>query len=102
MAKVKTMKLPKQVPLWLRRLSLVKAEMKGVRFPRNAEEGFQQMAELSATNLRILREQVRSELPRPSEREVEIATRRLLARLSHAEAEWTRVWKRERARGLGR
>lgn len=100
--KVKNMKLQKQVPRWLRRLHLVKGELKGVRFPRNAEEGLRQVAALSAANLRILREQVRSELPKASEREVEIATRRLLARLSHAEAEWTRAWKRERARCFGR
>lgn len=96
------MKRPKQLPLWLRRLSLVKSELKGVRFPHNAEEGFQQMAALSAASLQMLREQVQSELAGPGDREVEMATRRLLARLARAEAEWTRVWKKERARCFGR
>jgi len=54
------MKQPKQVPLWLRRLRLVKAELKGERFPRNAEEGLRQVAALSAAGRRILRPEVRS------------------------------------------
>ena len=68
---MKYMKQPKQVPLWLRRLGLVKAELKGAHFPRSAEEGLRQVAALSAANLRILRAEVRSApqaLPPPRER----------------------------------
>jgi len=100
--KVKNMKLPNQVPLWLRRLRLVKAELKGMRFPHSAEEGFRQTAALSATSLRILKAEVRSGLAGADEQRLEIATRRLLARLSHADAQRLRVWKRERARCFGR
>ena len=91
-------KPPKQVPLWLRRLQLVKAELKGLRFPHNAEEGFRQAVALSAASLRILRAEVRSSITRGDDRQVQAAIRRLLARLSHADARWTRFWKQERAR----
>ena len=37
-----TVRHPKKIPLWLRRMDLVKAEMKTVRFPRTAREGFRQ------------------------------------------------------------
>jgi hypothetical protein len=43
------MKRSNKVPLWLRRMDLVKAEMKTVRFPHTAQEGFRQCAELSDT-----------------------------------------------------
>ena len=92
---------PKQVPLWLRRLGLVKAELKGVRFPRNAEEGLKQVAALSAASLRILKAEVRSGLPGADERQVQAAFCRLLARLSQAETRWILHWKRERARCFG-
>ena len=42
-----TVRHPKKIPLWLRRMDLVKAEMKTVRFPRTAREGFRQCVELS-------------------------------------------------------
>jgi hypothetical protein len=95
---VKKRKLQRQVPLWLRRLGLVKAELKGMSFPRNAQEGFRQAAALSAISLRLLKAQVRSELTRANRGADEIAMRRLLARFSRADARWIRVWQRERAR----
>ena len=100
--KAKIVKQPGRVPLWLRRLGLVKAELKGVRFPRNAEEGLQQVAALSAASLRILKAEVRSGLPGADERQVQTAICRLLARLSHAEDRWIQHWKMERARCFGR
>ena len=99
---VKKRKLARQVPLWLRRLRLVKADLKGVRFPHNVEEGLRQAAALSAANLRILKAEVRSGLAGADERRIEMATRRLLARLSHADARRKSVWTRERARCFGR
>ena len=100
--KVEKGKLPEQVPLWLRRLGLVKAELKSARFPRNAEEGFREAAALSAAGLRILRAEVHSGLRRVDKMRIETATRRLLARLSHADAQRIPAWKRERARYFGR
>lgn len=86
------MKPPKKVPVWLRRLGQVKAELRGVRFPRTAEEGLQQTAELSATSLRILKTGTRSAPP----------TRILLARMSQADARQSIIWRKERARSFGR
>jgi hypothetical protein len=99
---VEKRKAPKKVPLWLRRLGLVKAELKSVRFPRNAEEAFRETAALSAASLRILQAAVRSGLARADGKRVEMATRHLLARLSHADAQRISTWKRERARCFGR
>lgn len=98
---MKYMKQPKRVPRWLRRLGLVKAELKAAHFPRSAEEGLRQVAALSAANLRILRAEVRSALAGAEESRVESATYQLLARLSRADAQRVSIWKRERARYFG-
>ena len=91
----------KQVPLWLQRLGLVKSELKSVRFPRTAEEGVRQVAALSAVSLRMLEEDVRSAMPRATEKQVRVAMRGLLGRISHAEAQQTGFWQKERARHFG-
>ena len=95
-------KRPQQIPLWLRRLDQVKAELRGVRFPRTAEEGFWQCAELSAAALRLLREEVRKSHPGASEGQVEREMRRLLARFSAVDARWMARWRKERAHYFGR
>ena len=96
------MKRPKQVPLWLRRLDLVKAEMKTVRFPRTAQEGFRQCAELSATARRWFLDSLRQDHPGASAEEIEHERRLLLARFSAAEACRVAKWRKERARYFGR
>lgn len=96
------MKLKKRVPRWLKRLDLVKAELKGVRFPRTAEEGLRQCAMLSTTGLRLLRESIRNSQPGASEEEIEMEMRRLLARFSQADARWVARWRKERALYFGR
>ncbi|MGH7960979.1 MAG: hypothetical protein ACRERD_04005 [Candidatus Binatia bacterium] len=92
------MKSAKEVPLWLRRLDLVKAEMKTVRFPQTAQEGFQQMVMLSETALRWLRQSVKAEHPGASEKKVDLELRRLMARWSAADARWVQRSKKERDR----
>lgn len=92
------MKRPKQPPLWLRRLDLVKAEMKTVKFPRTAEEGFRQCAELSETMRRWFLDSIRQEHPGWSEEQVEHERRLILARSSAAEARRLAKWKKERDR----
>ena len=92
------MKRSKKVPLWLRRLDTVKAEMKTVRFPRNAQDGFRQCAALSETALRWFRQSIRGGHPGASEPEIEEERRLLLARFSAAEARWITKWKKERGR----
>ena len=92
------MKHSRTIPLWLRRLGDVKAEMKTVRFPRTAQEGFRQCAELSETARRWLRQSIQSAHPGVSEEEIEKERIRLLARFSAAETRWIAKWKKERDR----
>jgi hypothetical protein len=40
-----------EVPIWLKRLDLVRNELGGMRFPRSVEEGVNQCAELSAVSM---------------------------------------------------
>src|SRR5438128_6789821 len=60
----RTARNPTKVPLWLRRLDRVKAELKATRFPRTAEEGFRQCIALSTTALRWLRGPSETIIPR--------------------------------------
>lgn len=88
----------RELPLWLRRLDEVKAELKGTRFPRTAQEGFRQCVSLSTTALRWLRDSIRDNHPKASEEQLETERRRLLARLSAAECRWLAEWRKERVR----
>lgn len=85
----------KQPPLWLRRLDLVKAEMKTVKFPRTAAEGFRQMVMLSETARRWFLDSIRQEHPGWSEEQIEQERRLILARFSAAETRWIAKWKEE-------
>jgi hypothetical protein len=76
----KTAQYPKQPPLWLRRLDLVKAELKTVRFPRTAAEGFRQCAMLSETARRWFLDSIRQEHPGWSEVQIEHERRLIFAR----------------------
>lgn len=100
--KTKIVRSPSKLPLWLRRLEQVKAELKAVRFPRTAEEGFQQCMMLSTAAIRWLQDSIRDAHPGASEKEVETERRRLFARLSAAEGRWVAEWRKERARCFGR
>jgi hypothetical protein len=92
------MKRSKNLPLWLRRLDAVKAEMKTVRFPRTAQLGFRQCVELSGTALRWFRQSIRESRPGATDEEIEKERRLLQARFSAAEAHRLTRWKRERGR----
>jgi hypothetical protein len=87
-----------QAPLWLKRLDLVKAELKTVRFPHTAQEGFRQCVELSETALRWFRQSICEAHPGASEEAIEKERCLLLARFSAAEARWIKKWKKERGR----
>ncbi len=89
------MKRSKKAPLWFRRLGLVKAEMKTVRFPGTAQEGFRQCLELSETAQRWFRHSIRDGHPGAREEEIEKERRLLLARFSAAEARRLAKWKKE-------
>lgn len=83
------------VPWWLKRLGLVKAELRGMRFPRTTEEGLRQCAELSAASIGLLREEVRKTLPSGDEESVERETRRLMASFSRIDERWKASWRKE-------
>ena len=90
------MKRQKQAPIWIRRLDLVKAEMRNVRFPKTAQEGLRQCAELSKTANRWVLDSIREDNPGAGEEAIEQARRLLAARLSAAEARHMKRWKKER------
>jgi hypothetical protein len=92
------MKGLRKVPLWLRRINIVKAEMKSVRFPPTAQEGLRQCAKLSATASHWFRESIRADYPGASDEEIEKERRLILARISAAEGRWVAKWKKERGR----
>ena len=95
------MKRSRKVPVWLRRLGTVKAEMKTVRFPRTAQEGFRQCAELSATAERWHRQSIRHADPEADEEGIERQRRLLLARLCVGEARRIAKWNKELSRYFG-
>ena len=74
-------------PVWLRNLHRVREDLQGHRYPRNANEGMRQTAELSAAALKMLEQQN----PRRPLADV-------LARLAHAEQRRRERWQRERER----
>jgi len=92
------MKQSKRVPIWFRRLDLVKAELRTVRFPRTAQEGFRQCIALSETALRWFRESIRDDRPGATGVDIENERRLLLARFSAAESRRATRWKQERGR----
>jgi hypothetical protein len=92
----------RKLPLWLRRLDQVKAELKATRFPRTAEEGYRRCVMLSTTALRWLEDSIRTAQPGASKKAVEAEKRHLLARLSAAQARWLVRWRKERVRYFGR
>jgi hypothetical protein len=93
-----TVRHPKKISLWLRRMDLVKPEMKTVRFPRTAREGFRQCVELSENVRRWFWESIRADHPEASEEEIEKERRLLLARFCAAQARQIAKWKKERDR----
>ena len=79
-------------------MDLVKAEMKTVRFPRTAREGFRQCVELSENVRRWFWESIRADHPEATEEEIENERRLLLARFCAAQVRQIAKWKKERER----
>jgi hypothetical protein len=80
----------------------VKADLKGWRFPQNAEEGLLLCAKLSAASIRSLKEKLRKRYPGADERKILLEMRKLQNRCEKAEMRWALKWKRERNRFFGR
>jgi hypothetical protein len=78
----------KDVLCWLKKLDLVREELRSTRFPRTAEEGLRQCAELSAVSMGLFKEEIRKALRTRGEGPVERETRRLMARFSSTDGRW--------------
>lgn len=89
------MKQRTKIPLWLRRLDIVKAELKSLRFPHTAQEGLRQCAELSEAARRWFRQSIQADHPGASDEEIEKERRLLLARQCAAQARQVAKWKKE-------
>jgi hypothetical protein len=86
-----------KVPVWLKRLDLVRDELRHTRFPRTAEEGFRQCAELSEASLRLFKQEIRKRLRTGDEQKVEREARRLMVRFSISDRRWETSRRRDLA-----
>lgn len=78
----------KEVPWWLKRLDLVRGELRGMRYPRTAEEGLRQCAELAAVSMGLFKDQIRRSLRTRDVKALEMETHRLMARFSSMDERW--------------
>jgi hypothetical protein len=76
------------IPWWLKRLGLVRAELRGMVFPRTAEEGLRQCAELSALSMELFKAEIGKTLRAGGEEGQERQARRLMNRFSKVEERW--------------
>ncbi|MFP3871002.1 MAG: hypothetical protein ACLFVT_09025 [Syntrophobacteria bacterium] len=83
------------IPWWLRRLGLVRAELRGTRFPHTAEEGLRQCAELSAVAMELLKDEVRKSLRSREGKRVEMEACRLAERFSLIAERWKAARREE-------
>ncbi len=85
-----------KVPIWLRKLSRVKADLRGGRWPRTTEEGLRQAIGLMALAYQILTNQIKTKMPRASKSMIQKAVLREVAHFSKLDARWVQRWKIER------
>jgi hypothetical protein len=78
----------KDIPWWLKKLDLVRDELRSMHFPRTAEEGLRQTAELSAASMGMFKDEIRKALCTRGEGPVERETRRLIAHFSRMDRRW--------------
>ena len=90
------------IPWWLKRLGLVRAELKETCFPCSAEEGLRQCAELSAVSMGLLKEEIRKSLRAGEEERVAREVRGLMARFSAIDKKWKRDRQPQSARRTAR
>jgi hypothetical protein len=84
------------IPWWLTKLDLVRAELRGVRFPRTPEEGIRECAKLSEASMRVLKEQIGRSLGTRNEETVDLEIRRLMVRFSGMDKRWKAGWRKGR------
>jgi len=95
------MQRDREFPIWLKRLDLVRDELRGMRFPRTVEEGVNQCAELSAVSMGLFKEEIRKSSGARNEATVERETRRLMARFSRIDERWNDIRRKERVASKG-
>jgi hypothetical protein len=84
------------IPWWLKRFDLVRAELKGMAFPRTAEEGLKQCAELSALSMELFKAEIRKTQRKDGKDGQERQLRRLMNRFSKVEERWKSAWRKDR------
>lgn len=94
---------PERIPIWLRRLSLVGAQLReGSPLPAGAEQRIDLALSLMAEGLMCLYE--RAEKNNRGRRKAAISNRvrEEMAIFRSLDADWIRRWRRERGRAFGR
>lgn len=87
----------KEVPIWLKKLDLVRSELRQMRFPRTAEEGLRQCAELSDVSMSLFKQEIGKRLRTGDEEMVARETWRLMARFSINDQRWGATRRRDLA-----
>ena len=78
----------KEIPWWLKRIDLVRDELRSIRFPSTAEEGLRHCADLSAACMGVFKDEIRKALHTKGEEPVERETSRLSAHFSRMDERW--------------
>jgi hypothetical protein len=91
-----TQRPQRQPPIWLRRLSSVREELRGLRFPGSAADAWRETAALSAASLQLLANELRKSLRHPTPAAVRAALGDFLTRASQAEIRRIARWRKER------
>jgi hypothetical protein len=89
-------------PWWLKRLDVVRAELRGTAFPRTAEEGLRQCAELSAVSMELFKAELGKTCRKGGEERLDRGVRRLMDRFSKTEARWKSTRKGNSATAEGK
>ncbi len=90
------------IPWWLKRLDLVRAELKGMAFPGTAQEGLRQCAELSSVSMELFEAEIRKGRRNGGEDGQERQIRRLMNRFSKVEERWKSAWRKHRVTAEGK
>lgn len=79
--------------IWLRNLKKVKEELRGERWPRNAQEGFYTGTVLMAHALEQIRKDIKTRMPGASDNTIELEFSRMLIRFNKMDERWIKKQK---------
>ena len=85
------------LPIWLRRLSQVKMEHHGIRWP-SVEQGFKQGIALMALGLESLEREMKARVSQDYPNSPQIRISKYLASFAQADSRWVARWRKERAK----